>query len=253
MLSHRAGSSLSAASERPGGADPLALLRSRRYIALLVLAAIIGVPVSAVAYFFLALVSELQRWIFTDLPRGLGLHGEPLWWPVLPLVLAGILVSLTIRYLPGKGGRSPAEGFKMGQGEGPPAPIELPGIVLAALATLSLGVVLGPEAPHLGSPTGPEFLWALAIGITAALLGPAIRRLGLFLRPHVERRMLLALCGIGEADAPAPAPAAPAPRLRRPRHRRPRSCPQAPAPPRTAERPPQSTPVALADTDGCRW
>ncbi len=47
--------------------DPLALLRSRSYVALLVLAVIIGVPVSAAAYFFLALVSKLQGWIFTDL------------------------------------------------------------------------------------------------------------------------------------------------------------------------------------------
>ena len=37
--------------------DPLALLRSRSYVALLVIAAIIGAPVSAVAYFFLALVA----------------------------------------------------------------------------------------------------------------------------------------------------------------------------------------------------
>jgi hypothetical protein len=44
--------------------DPLALMRSRSYVALLVLAAIIGVPVSA-AYFFLALVSKMQGWIFT--------------------------------------------------------------------------------------------------------------------------------------------------------------------------------------------
>ena len=43
--------------------DPLALLRSRSYIALLVLAAIIGAPVSAAAYFFLALVSKLQGYI----------------------------------------------------------------------------------------------------------------------------------------------------------------------------------------------
>ena len=125
--------------------DPLALLRSRSYIALLVIAAIIGAPVSAAAYFFLALVSKLQGWIFTDLPKGVGFHSEPLWWPVLPLLLAGLLVALTIRYLPGKGGHSPADGFKAG--EGPPSPRELPGIVLAALATLSLGVVLGPEAP----------------------------------------------------------------------------------------------------------
>ncbi|MDQ2873448.1 MAG: chloride channel protein [Actinomycetota bacterium] len=125
--------------------DPLALLRSRSYLGLLALAAIIGVPVSAVAYFFLALVSKLQGWVFTDLPRGLGFGGEPLWWPLAPLALAGILVSLTIRYLPGTGGHPPAEGFKAGAP--PPTPAELPGILLAALATLSLGVVLGPEAP----------------------------------------------------------------------------------------------------------
>jgi H+/Cl- antiporter ClcA len=125
--------------------DPLAILRSRSYLGLLVLAAIIGVPVSAVAYFFLALVSKLQGWIFTSLPDGLGFHGEPLWWPVLPLVLAGVLVAATIRYLPGTGGHSPADGFKAG--EGAPTPAELPGVALAALATLSLGVVLGPEAP----------------------------------------------------------------------------------------------------------
>jgi H+/Cl- antiporter ClcA len=125
--------------------DPLALLRSRSYIVLLVIAAVIGAPVSTAAYFFLALVSKLQGWIFTDLPKGLGFHAEPLWWPIPPLLLAGVLVGLTIRYLPGRGGHSPADGFKAG--EGAPSPRELPGVVLAALATLSLGVVLGPEAP----------------------------------------------------------------------------------------------------------
>jgi H+/Cl- antiporter ClcA len=125
--------------------DPLARLRTRSYLVLLALAALVGVLVSAVAYFFLAVVSRLQGWIFSDLPHNLGFHGEPLWWPVLPLVLAGALVSLTIRYLPGTGGRSPADGFKAG--ERPPSPIELPGVLLAAVASLSLGVVLGPEAP----------------------------------------------------------------------------------------------------------
>jgi len=105
----------------------------------------LDIQVSAAAYFFLALVSKLQGWIFTDLPKDLGFHAEPLWWPIPPLLLAGVLVALTIRYLPGKGGHSPADGFKAG--EGPPSPIELPGIVLAAFATLCLGVVLGPEAP----------------------------------------------------------------------------------------------------------
>ncbi len=125
--------------------DPQVLLRSRPYVMLLVLAAVVGVPVSAVAWGFLALVSKLQGWVFTSLPHGLGFHTEPLWWPIPPLVLAGLLVALTIRYLPGTGGHSPADGFNAKAGA--PTPVQLPGIILAALATLSLGAVLGPEAP----------------------------------------------------------------------------------------------------------
>jgi H+/Cl- antiporter ClcA len=124
--------------------DPLAPLRSRSYLALLALAAIIGVPISAVAFGFLALVSKAQGWIFTSLPHGLGFHGEPPWWPIPMLVISGVLVAAAIRYLPGTGGHSPADGFKL---SGAPAPSQLFGVVLAALATLCLGAVLGPEAP----------------------------------------------------------------------------------------------------------
>ena len=124
--------------------DPLAPLRSRSYLVLLVLAAILGVPVSAAAFGFLALVSHLQGWIFTSLPKAVGYGSEPLWWPLPWLVLAGVLVALTIRYLPGTAGHEPADGFKAG---GAPAPIELPGVLVASLATLASGVVLGPEAP----------------------------------------------------------------------------------------------------------
>jgi H+/Cl- antiporter ClcA len=276
--------------------DPAALLRSRRYVGLLILAAILGVPISAAAYGFLALVSGLQEWLFTDLPGALGFDGTPLWWPLPLLALAGVLVGLTIRYLPGRGGHSPADGFKAG---GVPSPIELPGKAIAALATLSLGAVLGPEAPLialgaglagsavrlarrdvpaqatavvaaagsfaaistlLGSPLlgafllmeasglgGPtlglvlvpglvaagvgslifigldawtglgtyslalpdvppfaqpdlaQFGWALVIGLVAAVVGTGIRRLALALRPHVERRLLLATPLVGLA------------------------------------------------------
>jgi H+/Cl- antiporter ClcA len=272
----------------PPSPDPAAVLRSRSYVGLLVLAAILGVPISAAAYGFLALVAGLQEWLFSDLPEALGFDGAPWWWPLPLLALAGVLVALTIRYLPGRGGHSPADGFKAG---GVPAPIEVPGIAIAALATLSLGAVLGPEAPLialgaglagwavrlarrdapdqamavvaaagsfaaistlLGSPllgafllmevsglAGPtlglvlvpglvaagvgslifvgldnwtglgtfslalpdvppfeqpdlaQFGWALVIGLAAAVLGTGIHRLGLALRPHVERRLLL--------------------------------------------------------------
>lgn len=60
------------------------------------------------------------------------------------LLVGGVLAGLAIRYLPGEGGPSPAGGFAM---HPPPTAIQLPGILLAALATLAFGAVLGPEMP----------------------------------------------------------------------------------------------------------
>jgi H+/Cl- antiporter ClcA len=131
--------------------DPMALLRSPDYVRLLVLAGLIGVPVSAVAYGFLWLVSEVQEALFTDLPEQLGYDAAPVWWPMPVLAVGGVLVALAIQRLPGTGGHSPADGFKP-SGAVPPA--QLPGIVLAALATLSFGAVLGPEAPLIAIGSG---------------------------------------------------------------------------------------------------
>ncbi len=134
--------------------DPRALLRSRSYLQLLLIAAVLGVPVSAAAYGFLALVNYLQPEIFTHLPHGLGFQAEPAWWPLPVLAVGGVLTGLAIRYLPGTGGALPAEGFKTHRA---PTPAELPGVILAALATLIFGAVLGPEAPPAVTyPTRPR-------------------------------------------------------------------------------------------------
>jgi len=122
----------------------LTLLRSRGYIVILFVAAVLGAPIALLSYWFLQLSAHLQGWLFTDLPKTLGFPGQPVWWPVPLLVVAGFLVALTIRYLPGRGGKSPADGFHAG---GPPAPAVLPGIAAASLVTLGFGAVLGPEAP----------------------------------------------------------------------------------------------------------
>jgi H+/Cl- antiporter ClcA len=274
--------------------DPAALLRSPEYVGLLVVGAITGVPVAAVAYFFLKSVAEVQQYVFTTLPSDLGFGDQPGWWPILPLALSGVLVALTIRYLPGESGHKPAEGFKTG---GPVSPIDLPGIALAAFLTLSLGVVLGPEAPLIaigsgmgvlavrlikkdapatavmvigaagsfaaiatllgsplagafllmeaaglsgsmmgivllpgllaagvgsliyvgldnwtgfgtfslaiadlppvGSPTVGQFLWAIVIGLVAAVVGTGISRFALFFQPIIERRMVLLMPAVG--------------------------------------------------------
>ncbi|KQX83608.1 chloride channel protein [Streptomyces sp. Root1310] len=133
-------------SEAASHPDPLTLLRSRQYLVLLVMAALIGVPVSAAAFGFLALVGEVQPLIYTDLPKSLGFDGTPAWWPLPLLAVGGLLTALTVRYLPGHGGHEPTAGFKAA---GVPTPIELPGIFFAALATLCFAAVLGPEAPLL--------------------------------------------------------------------------------------------------------
>ena len=133
--------------------DVVALLRTRGYLVLLVVAGILGAPVAAVAYWFLYLVDDLQKWLYQPdyLLKWLGFHGEPTWWPIPLLGVAGVLVALTIRYLPGRGGHSPADGFQAG---GIPLTRELPGIALAALATLAFGAVLGPEAPLVAIGAG---------------------------------------------------------------------------------------------------
>ena len=119
------------------------------------LGAILGVAVSTVAYFFLKGVAEATQYLFTTLPRDLGFDAAPIWWPIPVLAVGGLLVGLTIHYLPGTGGHEPAEGFKP---SGAVPPIELPGIIIAAFVTLSFGAVLGPEAPLIAIGSGMGIL-----------------------------------------------------------------------------------------------
>ena len=127
-------------------------VRSRRYRVLLVFAAVIGVLVSLASWAFLELVHAIQVGVYTDLPGDLGFDTVPSWWPLPWLALAGILTVFAIQRLPGHGGHVPADGLSTG-GK-PTQPIELPGVLLAALATLGLGLVLGPEAPLIALGMG---------------------------------------------------------------------------------------------------
>src|SRR5262249_11098413 len=113
--------------------DPATLIRSRQYRVLLVLAALIGLLVSAASWGFLEVVHEIQVWVYKDLPGDVGYGTVPGWWPLPWLALAGLLTSFAVLKLPGRGGHIPAEGLKTG-GK-PTQPVELPGILLAAVAT----------------------------------------------------------------------------------------------------------------------
>ena len=120
---------------------------------LLVLAAIIGVIASFASWLFLEAVYEAQQGVYTDLPDALGFDHTPLWWSLPWLAFAGVVVAFAIVRLPGRGGHIPA----LGLNAAPTQPIDLPGVMLAAIAGIGLGAVVGPEAPLIALGGGLGF------------------------------------------------------------------------------------------------
>src|SRR4051794_5173731 len=127
--------------------------RRRDLLGLLIIVTAVGLLVSLAAWGFLELIHGIQQGVFTSLPKDLGYEsGPPLWWYVVVLGLAGVLVAFAIVRLPGTGGHLPAKGLALDGG--PTEPLELPGILLAGLATIGLGLVLGPETPLIALGAG---------------------------------------------------------------------------------------------------
>jgi H+/Cl- antiporter ClcA len=149
----------------PAQLDPSSLMRSKKYRRLLLGAAVIGLVVSCVSWAFLELIHLIQHGVYTELPEALGFHDAPRWWPMPVLLVAGLLIAFAVVRLPGHGGHEPSNGLTPGSLT---TPNELPGVVLAALATIGLGLVLGPEGP----------LMALAGGVAVFLVRLSRRQVG---------------------------------------------------------------------------
>jgi H+/Cl- antiporter ClcA len=120
------------------------------------------------------LLHELTHLVWEDLPARFGLDPLPWWWPLPWLAVAGVVVGSAIRFLPGRGGHPPIGGLAV-----EPTPLAyLPGVLLAAVAALPLGAVLGPEAPLLALGSGLAVLLARPAGLRShgeatALVGAA--------------------------------------------------------------------------------
>jgi H+/Cl- antiporter ClcA len=135
-------------------------MASKRFLALLVLAAILGVVASLAAWCFLELVHQVNVGAYDKLPELFGFDSTPLWWSMPLLVVAGVIVAFAIHRMPGRGGHVPAYGLSTGQ----ILPNQLPGVMLAGLATIGLGAVLGPEAPLIALGGGLGLLAARLVG-----------------------------------------------------------------------------------------
>jgi H+/Cl- antiporter ClcA len=119
-------------------------LAGRRYLALVLLGVVVGLPAAFVSALFLGLVHEAQQALWPD---------DPAWYLVVGLPVVGAAIVAAARaFLPGDGGHRPLLGI--GSPETPLA--HVPGIAIAAFATLAFGAVLGPEAPiiALGGAVG---------------------------------------------------------------------------------------------------
>jgi H+/Cl- antiporter ClcA len=203
MASNQAGTEAPAAPqhEAPGAGQLKAVLLSPGYLKLLLLAAVIGAPVSLVAFGFVGLEHQMQHWIWTSLPSGLGFDQPPWWWPLPTLALTGVLVVPVLTRMPGRGGHLPVRGLG-----GPPLPPSaLPSIVLAALIVLPLGASLGPEAPLMalggalalfGVPQARRAAQPKAAAIVA-MAGSSAAIATIFGNPLVGCVMVLEAAGLG--------------------------------------------------------
>lgn len=184
-------------------------MASRPYIVLLVIAAVVGVIVSLAAWCFLELIHQLQQELYTHLPHALGYaSGPPLWWSLPILGVAGLIVALAITRLPGEGGHLPARG--LAAGGGPALPVNLPGVVLAGLATVGSGLILGPEAPLIALGSGVAVLTLraarrempqqvlLVIGAAGSFAAVSF----IFTSPLVAAILMIEVAGIGGAMLP---------------------------------------------------
>lgn len=187
---------------QPEEADRLrGLLRSPGYFKALVFCALIGVPVSLVAFWVLVALHELEHVMWDGLPAALGWNVPPWWWPLPLLLVAGTAVGLLVTRLPGGGGHVPASGLHTGG----VSPAALPGVVLAALLSFPLGATLGPEAPLIALGGGLALLFRDLAQVPAtpqstALLGAAGAAAAvavIFGSPLVAAVILIEVAGVG--------------------------------------------------------
>jgi H+/Cl- antiporter ClcA len=123
--------------------------QARTYLRTLVFAALLGMPVAIAAVVFQTAIHDVIHLVWEVIPHRLDWSAPPTWYVILVPGVAGALVAAAVR-LPGHGGHSPLEGLGITELD----PADLGSILLASLATLGLGLVLGPEAPLIALGLG---------------------------------------------------------------------------------------------------
>jgi H+/Cl- antiporter ClcA len=197
------------AAPEPTAEQAAATMRSKPYVVLLVIVAVIGVIVSLAAWCFLELIYQITQEVYTHLPHALGYdNGAPVWWPLPVLAITGVIVALAITRLPGNGGHIPAQG--LATSGGPAQPIDLPGVLLAGMASIALGAVVGPEAPLIALGSGVALLTIRAarrqmapqVLLIIAAAGSFAAISFIFASPLIAAVLMIEVMGIGGPRLP---------------------------------------------------
>lgn len=174
---------MSHASTVPSQADQRAVGR------LLLFAVLIGIAGAALATAFSITVHAAEHVLWDLLPQRLGQEQAP-GWLVVVLLLTGAVLTWAAARLPGGGGHAPLDGLRFDLG-----PRQIASVLLAALASLAFGAVVGPEAPLMAIGTATAAFVASRVEPThqeILMLAGAMAAMGtIFGNPLVTAILLL--------------------------------------------------------------
>lgn len=161
--------------------------------------AVVGIIAAAVSSIFLEVIHLGEAFFFTDLPDALGMDSAPWWWAALMLLIGAAGVAAA-RRMPGATGQGPLTGFHFDD------PLSMvPSVLVAALATLMFGFVLGPEAPLivLGTAVGAILTRRASVQTrrAAMMLGGVAAIGAVFGNPFITAFMILEFAAFGLVPA----------------------------------------------------
>lgn len=115
--------------------------REPQIFVLLGLAAVIGLAAGLAVLLFLGAEHHVRGFLWDTIPDRFGWAEPPSWWVFTVLLLGAVGVWAALK-LPGRGGHRPLDGLGFDIG-----PQQIASVVAAAIISLSVGAVIGPEAP----------------------------------------------------------------------------------------------------------
>lgn len=113
-------------------------------------AIVIGVVSALVLFAIDEFAIVVEHWLWSTLPKSIGIDAASGWWIFGILSVTGLLVGLVLWLVPGHGGQDSATVELIA----PPLPLSaLPSLVVVTVLALAGGVSLGPESPIIAINT----------------------------------------------------------------------------------------------------